>query len=75
LVTFAPGLISTEVKSIEMHHSIKTEAIPGDNIGFNIKGVSVKELRRGIVCGDAKNDPPKEAESFMAQVIILNHPG
>jgi len=52
-----------------------TEAIPGDNVGFNIKGVSVKEIRRGNVCGDSKNDPPKEAVHFLAQVIILNHPG
>jgi len=51
------------------------EAFPGDNVGFNIKNVSVKEIRRGNVCGDSKQDPPKEAKTFNAQVIILNHPG
>merc|ERR1711974_502899 len=75
LVTFAPANLTTEVKSVEMHHESMPEAVPGDNIGFNIKGISVKEIKRGNVCGDAKNDPPKEAASFVAQVIVLNHPG
>ncbi|KAJ5074981.1 elongation factor 1-alpha 1 [Anaeramoeba ignava] len=55
LVTFAPCMITTEVKSIEMHHESLPEALPGDNVGFNIKGVAVKDLRRGYVCGDAKS--------------------
>jgi len=75
VVTFAPTMITTEVKSVEMHHEALTEAHPGDNVGFNIKNVSVKDIRRGNVCGDAKQDPPSETESFNAQVIILNHPG
>jgi elongation factor 1-alpha len=75
IVTFAPAAVTTEVKSIEMHHTQLPEAIPGDNVGFNVKNVSVKDIRRGNVCGDAKNDPPQETESFNAQVIILNHPG
>jgi len=74
-VTFAPVNVSTEVKSVEMHHETLPEAIPGDNVGFNVKNVSVKDIRRGNVAGDAKNDPPKEAATFFAQVIILNHPG
>nr|DAA05867.1 TPA_inf: eukaryotic translation elongation factor 1A [Xiphinema index]DAA05875.1 TPA_inf: eukaryotic translation elongation factor 1A [Xiphinema index] len=75
VVTFAPQNLTTEVKSIEMHHEALQEALPGDNVGFNIKNVSVKEIRRGNVAGDSKNDPPKETASFTAQVIILNHPG
>jgi len=74
-VYFAPSNVTTEVKSVEMHHESVQEAIPGDNVGFNIKNVAVKDIRRGNVCGDAKNDPPKEAASFFAQVIVLNHPG
>jgi elongation factor 1-alpha len=74
-VYFAPSNVTTEVKSVEMHHESVQEAIPGDNVGFNIKNVAVKDIRRGNVCGDAKNDPPKEAASFYAQVIVLNHPG
>jgi len=74
-VVFAPFGITTEVKSIEMHHEQVAEAIPGDNIGFNIKNVAVKDIRRGFVCGDVKNDPPVGCDDFLAQVIILNHPG
>jgi elongation factor 1-alpha len=74
-VTFAPSGLSTEVKSIEMHHEALTQAIPGDNVGFNVKGLSIKDIRRGFVAGDSKNEPPAETESFVAQVIVLNHPG
>jgi len=75
VVTFAPSAVTTEVKSVEMHHESMAEALPGDNVGFNVKNVSVKDIRRGNVAGDSKNDPPKECASFHAQVIILNHPG
>lgn len=75
VVTFAPANITTEVKSVEMHHESLTEAMPGDNVGFNVKNISVKDIRRGNVAGDSKNDPPKETRMFHAQVIILNHPG
>jgi elongation factor 1-alpha len=74
LVTFAPCGITTECKTVEMHHTQLEEAIPGDNVGFNVKNVGVKDIRRGNVVGDSKNDPPKEAVSFNAQVIVLNHP-
>jgi elongation factor 1-alpha len=75
VVTFAPANLTTEVKSVEMHHEQLAEAIPGDNVGFNVKNVSVKEIRRGYVTGDSKNDPPAACENFLAQVIVLNHPG
>ncbi len=74
-ITFAPADVKTEVKSVEMHHESIPEAIPGDNVGFNVKGLSVKDIKRGYVCGDSKNDPPREVETFLAQVIIMNHPG
>jgi elongation factor 1-alpha len=75
VVTFAPAMITTEVKSIEMHHEALEQACPGDNIGFNVKNVSVKDLRRGFVAGDSKVDPPADTDNFVAQVIVLNHPG
>merc|ERR1711879_109012 len=75
VVTFAPVNVTTEVKSVEMHHESLPEAGPGDNVGFNVKNVSVKDIRRGNVAGDSKRDPPKKVESFGAQVIVLNHPG
>jgi len=75
VVKFAPSNVTTEVKSVEMHHTSLPEGEPGDNVGFNVKNVSVKEIKRGNVCGDSKNDPPCESGDFKAQVIVLNHPG
>jgi len=75
VATFAPNGVTTEVKSVEMHHESMAEAVPGDNVGFNIKNVSVKEIRRGNVASDSKNDPAKESVSFYSQVIVMEHPG
>ena len=71
VVIFAPSGLTTEVKSVEMHHESLPEALPGDNVGFNVKNVSVKELKRGFVASDSKNDPAKEATMFTAQVRML----
>jgi len=75
VVTFSPTSVTTEVKSVEMHHETLETAHPGDNVGFNVKNVSIKDVKRGMVTSDSKNDPAKESRSFLAQVIILNHPG
>jgi elongation factor 1-alpha len=75
VVQFAPVGLSTEVKSVEMHHEAMEQAVPGDNVGFNVKNVSVKDIRRGNVAGDTKRDPPSGCATFNAQVIVLNHPG
>jgi len=75
VVNFAPGDVVTEVKSVEMHHESLPEAIPGDNVGFNVKNVSVKDIKRGNVASNTKEDPAVGAASFLAQVIVMNHPG
>merc|ERR1712166_413753 len=75
IVNFGPVGTVTEVKSVEMHHEKVDEATPGDNVGFNVKNLSVKDIKRGYVCSDSKNDPRKDTEMFVAQVIVLNHPG
>jgi elongation factor 1-alpha len=74
VVVFAPVFVTSEVKSIEMHHEPLEEAHPGDNVGFNVKSLSVKDIKRGYVCGDTKNDPPFPVDSFDCQVIVLDHP-
>jgi len=56
-VYFAPSNVQTEVKSVEMHHESLPEAIPGDNVGFNVKNVSVKDIKRGNVCSNYKDQP------------------
>jgi len=72
---FAPSGLTTEVKSVEMHHESLSEAVPGDNVGFNCKNVSVKDIKRGYVASNSAEDPAKAVETFTAQVIIMSHPG
>lgn len=74
-VTFGPSGLTIKVKSVEMHHESLSEALPGDNVGFNVKNISVKDLKPGYVASNFKDDPAKRAASFTSQVIIMNHPG
>ncbi|MBU0962325.1 MAG: translation elongation factor EF-1 subunit alpha, partial [Nanoarchaeota archaeon] len=62
-----------DVKSIEMHHEQLTEALPGDNVGFNVRGINKKDIARGDVLGHA-DSPPTVVSEFTAQIVILNHP-
>ncbi|EFO65064.1 Elongation factor 1-alpha [Giardia duodenalis] len=73
-VVFAPTSQVSEVKSVEMHHEELKKAGPGDNVGFNVRGLAVKDLKKGYVVGDVTNDPPVGCKSFTAQVIVMNHP-
>ncbi|MCD6509466.1 MAG: translation elongation factor EF-1 subunit alpha [Thermoprotei archaeon] len=72
-VVFMPANKKGEVKSIETHHVRIPEAKPGDNIGFNVKGISRTEIRRGDVAGHP-NNPPTVVNEFVGRVIILYHP-
>jgi len=72
-VIFEPSGATGEVKSIEMFHKKQPEARPGDNIGFNVRGVGKKDVKRGDVCGHP-NNPPTVAKEFTAQIIVLQHP-
>lgn len=70
---FEPSGVKGEVKSIEVHHQNIPEAKPGDNVGFNIRGVSRSDIRRGDVAGHPDN-PPTVAKEFTAQIVVLQHP-
>ncbi|MEM5804061.1 MAG: translation elongation factor EF-1 subunit alpha [Candidatus Aenigmatarchaeota archaeon] len=72
-VIFMPSGAVGEVKSIEMFHKQQPEARPGDNIGFNVRGIGKNDVKRGDVCGHVSN-PPTVAKEFTAQIIVLNHP-
>jgi len=72
-VYFAPVGKTAECKSVEMHHETLDEAKPGDNVGFNIKGLSIKDIQRGNVASNSKNKPAAKCRRFYAQVIVLNH--
>jgi len=74
-ITFGPLGTMADCKSVEMHHEQVAEAIPGDNVGFNVKGLSVTDIKRGYVASDTKREPAMDTEYFKAQVIVMNHPG
>jgi len=72
-IVFVPSGAVGEVKQIEMHHESVNEARPGDNIGFNVRGIDKKSIKRGdIVCHP--NTAAKPVKEFTAQIIVLNHP-
>eukprot|EP00457_Paulinella_chromatophora_P003711 gb/GEZN01003719.1/.p1 GENE.gb/GEZN01003719.1/~~gb/GEZN01003719.1/.p1 ORF type:complete len:508 (+),score=106.03 gb/GEZN01003719.1/:209-1732(+) len=70
-VSFAPAAQSGKVGTVEMHHSVLSQAGPGDNVGFNVRGVAHNLLRRGDVCGEVGHDQPEPVEWFEAQVILM----
>lgn len=72
-IIFMPSGVKGEVKSIEMHHQQLPQAEPGDNVGFNVRGIKREDIRRGDVVGTPDN-PPTVAKEFTAQIIVLNHP-
>jgi elongation factor 1-alpha len=72
-ISFMPANKEGEVKSIEMHHEEIPQALPGDNVGFNVRGLGKGDIRRGDVCGPAEA-PPTVADEFTAQIVVLQHP-
>ena len=72
-VSIMPEGLTAEIKSIETHHTQMTEAMAGDNIGFNLRGVSKGDFRRGSVLGPS-NNPATIAKEFLAQIIVVFHP-
>ena len=62
-----------EIKSIETHHTQLESAEAGDNVGFNLRGVDKKQIKRGDIIGPADN-PPMVAKEFEARIIVISHP-
>lgn len=75
-VVFNPSQKSAEVKSIEMHHTIVEKAEPGDNVGFNVRGLSATDIRRGDVAGYTDNPPNfvRHDETFVGQIQLMDIP-
>jgi elongation factor 1-alpha len=65
--------VSGEIKSIEAHHESLPEALAGENVGVNIRGIGKKDLARGDVICDA-SAPIPIVEEFVAQIAVINHP-
>jgi len=72
-IIFMPSRVVGEVKSVEMHHELLPQAGPGDNVGFNVRGVGKTDIKRGDVISHV-NTPATVAKEFTAQIIVLNHP-
>ncbi|HLE34839.1 MAG TPA: translation elongation factor EF-1 subunit alpha [Nitrososphaerales archaeon] len=72
IIVMPDGVVG-EVKSIETHHTQMPEAMAGDNIGFNVRGIDKKQIKRGDVVGTPDN-PPSVAKEFKAQIIVIFHP-
>ena len=72
-VSFQPSDVGGEVKSVQMHHEDVPEAGPGDNVGFNVRGIGSDDIRRGDVAGPA-DDPPTVADTFQARIVVMQHP-
>ena len=75
-VVFNPSQQSAEVKSIEMHHTMVDKAEPGDNVGFNVRGLSATDIRRGDVAGYQDNPPMfvRHDETFVGQIQLMDIP-
>ena len=72
-LVFMPSNVQGEVKSIETHHVRIPRALPGDNIGFNVRGIAKQDIHRGDVGGRPDN-PPTVAREFIGQIIVIYHP-
>jgi len=72
-IIFQPSGTKGEVKSIEMHHVTIPKAEPGDNIGFNVRGIGRSDIRRGDVAGHLET-PPTVAKEFIGKIVILEYP-
>ncbi|VDI64108.1 elongation factor 1-alpha [Mytilus galloprovincialis] len=74
-VSYAPNNIHSKVRAVQVFREVMDEARPGDNVGIQIENYTLKDIRKGDVCGDTCDDPPQAVTQFTAQIRILNHPG
>jgi elongation factor 1-alpha len=72
-IVVMPAGVPGEIKTIETHHTQMESAEAGDNIGFNLRGVDKKDIKRGDVIG-TPDSPPNVAKEFRAQIIVIHHP-
>ena len=75
-ILIMPTGFEGEIRSIEMHHEEIPQAIPGDNIGFSIRGITIEDASRGDCLGHPK-DPPTVITpngKWTGQIIVIWHP-
>lgn len=75
-IIIMPTGFKGEIRSIEMHHEEIPQAIPGDNIGFSIRGIEMKDVGRGDCMGHPNNVPTVITPSgnWTGQIIVIWHP-
>jgi len=75
-VIVMPGGFEGEVRSIEMHHETQLQAIPGDNVGFNVRGATIKDFHRGDVVSHVGKPCTvvNPGQNISAQIIVIYHP-
>ncbi|OWF40573.1 Elongation factor 1-alpha 1 [Mizuhopecten yessoensis] len=74
-VTFAPNDIKAKVRAVQVFREVMTEVQAGDNVGIQIENLGLKDVKKGDVCGDPGDGPPRKVSKFTAQILVLNHPG
>ncbi len=72
-IVFMPANSKGECKDIETHHTKIAQAVPGDNIGFNVRGIAKTDVHRGDVAGHS-DKPPTVAAEFVGRIIVVFHP-
>ncbi|MFX0031918.1 MAG: translation elongation factor EF-1 subunit alpha [Candidatus Hodarchaeota archaeon] len=75
-IIIMPTGFQGEIRSIEMHHEEIPQAEPGDNVGFSIRGLEMKDVGRGDCLGHP-NNPPNVIfpnGNWTGQVIVIWHP-
>ncbi len=75
-IIIMPTGFEGEIRSIEMHHEEIPQAIPGDNVGFSIRGIDIQDASRGDCLGHPDNPPTVIYPNgkWTGQIIIIWHP-
>jgi len=75
-IIIMPTGFQGEIRSIEMHHEEIPQAEPGDNIGFSIRGIELKDVGRGDCMGHPTDVPTVVLPSgnWTGQIIVIWHP-
>lgn len=75
-VLFSPSGFLGEVQSIRKDGEQVSEGKGGDIVSVSLGNtVDAKDLRCGMVASYSTNDPAADAETFLAQVVVFEHPG
>jgi len=65
-----------KVFTVEMHHKNVDEALQGDNVGMNTKGLPKDNMPRvGDIMSTVADDTISATGTMVVQVQVLNHPG